>query len=436
MASWRVYETVLGRASMKILKERSRIYCKKGRYRNIKVSLMNHVTDVSDGLLISFYVSALKPAIQLELLVSKLTSLGDAFALARVTEARLDDQRVSIVNQATTGVSGGGSQRTQSSRISAAVSQPAALSQSVKPPLLPTPTSGTFDATAKPLAIKWISPAERQKRLNKGLCFNCDNPWVCGHKCPGKFMSDEEEDMEPMTEAIQEDALEGGDILILNSLVGYGSLRSLQFWGVLGAAKGLPMDVDLYVLPRKGPDIVLGIQWLQNLGKVTHDYSNQTMEFSWSGRDYSLKGKESLLERDALLCQHTQNLLVIKHRWERQANWKRRDVEFNVGDMVLVKLQPYRQVTLAKRYCNKLAKRCYGPFKVLERVGKVAYRLALPDSSKIHPVFHVSLLKPFSGTGEEHVANLPEDEHEEQPVKQPLAICDTQIILQKGIPVR
>ncbi|GJV48637.1 hypothetical protein Tco_1438849 [Tanacetum coccineum] len=156
---------VLGRASMKILKERSRIYCKKGRWRNIK---------------------------------------------------------------ATTGASGGGSQKRQSSRISVVVSQPAASTQSVKPLLLPTPTSGTSDATAKPLAIKWISPAERQERLSKGLCFNCDNPWVYGHKCPGKFMTGEEEDTKPVTEAIQEDALKGGDISILNSLVGYGSPRSLQ----------------------------------------------------------------------------------------------------------------------------------------------------------------------------------------------------------------
>nr|GEX73202.1 reverse transcriptase [Tanacetum cinerariifolium] len=52
----------------------------------------------------------------------------------------------------------------------------------VKPPLLPKPT-----CPSKPLAIKWISPAERQERLSKGLYFNCDNRWEQGHKCPGKI---------------------------------------------------------------------------------------------------------------------------------------------------------------------------------------------------------------------------------------------------------
>nr|GEY28867.1 retrovirus-related Pol polyprotein from transposon opus [Tanacetum cinerariifolium] len=119
-----------------------------------------------------------------ELLVSKPTSLGDTFALVTVTKARLDDQQVSIVSQAITVASRGASKGTQSSRISTAFS--------------------------------------------KGLCFNSDISWVCGHKCPGKFMTDEEEDTKPVTEQNQEDALEGGDTLILNSLVGYGHDYALK----------------------------------------------------------------------------------------------------------------------------------------------------------------------------------------------------------------
>ncbi|GKB29882.1 ty3-gypsy retrotransposon protein, partial [Tanacetum coccineum] len=100
-------------------------------------------------------------------------------------------------------------------------------------------------------------------------------------------------------------------------------------------------------------------------------------------------------------CVTQHNLIAAKHRTEMKANQKRRDIEFTPGDRVLVKLQPYRQITVAKPLSNKLAKHHYRPFEVLERVGKVAYRLALPPTSKIHLVFHVSILKPFSGTGHE-----------------------------------
>ncbi|GKD31962.1 ty3-gypsy retrotransposon protein [Tanacetum coccineum] len=121
---------------------------------------------------------------------------------------------------------------------------------------------------------------------------------------------------------------------------------------------------------------------------------------------------------------------------EMQANRSRREVEFNVGDKVLVKLQPYRQITLARRLSNKLAKRYYGSFEILERVGKVAYCLGLPPTSKIHPVFHVLFFKPFIGEGIVSVTNLPEEDREGQPVDQPLAVCATRDILHNGEPSR
>ncbi|GKA21926.1 ty3-gypsy retrotransposon protein [Tanacetum coccineum] len=131
---------------------------------------------------------------------------------------------------------------------------------------------------------------------------------------------------------------------------------------------------------------------------------------------------DNLIERDGLLRQLRQNLLAAKSRIEEKANLKHQEVEFNVGDQVLVKLERYRQLTLAKRLSNKLAKRYYGPYKVFERVGKVAYRLALPVDSKIHLVFHVSILKPFSGNGSEEVSRLPE-ETKGRPIEQPIAVC-------------
>ncbi|GJX30983.1 hypothetical protein Tco_0240838, partial [Tanacetum coccineum] len=90
--------------------------------------------------------------------------------------------------------------------------------------------------------------------------------------------------------------------------------------------------------------------------------------------------EELLMERDVLFRQLKKNLSHAKNRMEMQVNKKRRIVQFNSADMVLVKLQLYRQVTLAKRSSNKLAKRYYELFEVVEHIGKVAYMLASPDS--------------------------------------------------------
>ena len=72
------------------------------------------------------------------------------------------------------------------------------------------------------------------------------------------------------------------------------------------------------------------------------------------------------------------------------ADKKRKDVSYEVGDMVYLKLQPYKQRSLATQIDEKLAPRFYGPYKILQKIGKVAYTLELPDSTLIHPTFHVS----------------------------------------------
>nr|GEX23422.1 hypothetical protein [Tanacetum cinerariifolium] len=141
---------------------------------------------------------------------------------------------------------------------------------------------------------------------------------------------------------------------------------------------------------------------------------------------------DALCERDALLRQLRDNLLAAKNQMEVKANRKRRELGFSIGNKVLIKLQPYRQPTLAKRASNKLAKRYYEPFEAVEGVGQVAYRLALPVDSKIHPVFHVSLLKLFSGSDTFKVTPIPEGSTKGHPVEQPVAICGTRALLRVG----
>ncbi|KAD7479631.1 hypothetical protein E3N88_02767 [Mikania micrantha] len=110
--------------------------------------------------------------------------------------------------------------------------------------------------------------------------------------------------------------------------------------------------------------------------------------------------EQQLLDRDAMLKILRGQLLKVQDRMRTQANTKRRDVSFEVDDYVFLKIQPYRQKSLAKHRNEKLAPRFYGPYRVLRKIGPVAYELLLPSDSRVHPVFHVSMLKPARGSFE------------------------------------
>jgi hypothetical protein len=100
-----------------------------------------------------------------------------------------------------------------------------------------------------------------------------------------------------------------------------------------------------------------------------------------------------LKERSTMQSLLQQHLLRAQQRMKCQADKKRSERSFQVGDMVFLKLQPYIQQSVATRGTQKLTFRYFGPYKVLQRIGEVAYKLELPASSQVHPVVHVSQIK-------------------------------------------
>jgi hypothetical protein len=80
----------------------------------------------------------------------------------------------------------------------------------------------------------------------------------------------------------------------------------------------------------------------------------------------------------------------------------------------------------AKKY-NKLSPRYYGPYKVLQKIGTMAYKLELPASSRVHPVFHVSCLKKVICDKIPVQTILPELNEEGKIILEPKAITDTRI---------
>nr|GFA41363.1 putative reverse transcriptase domain-containing protein [Tanacetum cinerariifolium] len=119
----------------------------------------------------------------------------------------------------------------------------------------------------------------------------------------------------------------------------------------------------------------------------------------WRSLQNALVGEAQILDLE-LIQETTKKIVQIKQRMQvardRQKSYvdlKRKPIEFQVGDKVMLKVSPWKGVVrFGKR--GKLNPRYVKPFKVLEKIGRVAYKLERPEElSRFHNTFHVSNLK-------------------------------------------
>ena len=88
-------------------------------------------------------------------------------------------------------------------------------------------------------------------------------------------------------------------------------------------------------------------------------------------------------------------LAIAKANQEQNANKKRRDGTFKIGDQVLLSTSHIDLASQTSRPSKKLKHRFIGPYEIIQQISPVAFKLNLPETLKIHPVFHTSLLRPY-----------------------------------------
>jgi hypothetical protein len=155
-----------------------------------------------------------------------------------------------------------------------------------------------------------------------------------------------------------------------------------------------------------------GTSWDKNLPYAEFSYNNnyqeilkmapfellcgrrcQTLLFWSETRERKVFGPDILQEAEKQVRMVRENLRVAQSRQKSYADHRRRELSFEVGDFVYLKVSPMRGLRHFK-VRGKLAPRFIGPFKILEKRGEVAYQLELPlQLSDVHDVFHISQLK-------------------------------------------
>ncbi|GJS48014.1 reverse transcriptase domain-containing protein [Tanacetum coccineum] len=150
-----------------------------------------------------------------------------------------------------------------------------------------------------------------------------------------------------------------------------------NFWKSLQKALGTSLDMSTAYHPQTDGQSERTIQTLEDMLRAcVIDFRNELVQ-----------------ETTERIIQIKQRIQTARDRQKSYADLKRKPMEFQVGDKVMLKVSPWKGVVrFGKR--GKLNPRYVGPFKVLKKVGAVAYKLELPQElSRVHNTFHVSNLK-------------------------------------------
>lgn len=144
---------------------------------------------------------------------------------------------------------------------------------------------------------------------------------------------------------------------------------------------------------------------------------------------------QALRDRDSMRHLLKENLHQAQRKMKQMANkhWTKR--KFEVNDQVYLRLQSFKQASLALRIDNKLAPKFYRPYNVLQKIGQVVYKLELPSHSKIHPVFHVSYLKKKLRAANVQQIELSTIQDDRRMQLEPLALLERCTIKRNNRPV-